>query len=101
MERSPVWAGRHSGAVGAQREQALDTWYRVLLAIYPAMKSAQDAVIRLEEDLAGSGICEATPALLQPSANRRSHRPLAFVPTVPSLDVEDQATQFLLRLGVF
>jgi len=36
-------------------EDALKAWYRVL-EIYPANKAAQDAVIALEEELAGSRI---------------------------------------------
>ena len=55
---------RHYGALAGlaailerlgQPEKSLETWYRVL-EVYPAMKNAQDSVIRLEENLAGSGI---------------------------------------------
>lgn len=64
IERVLALEPRHFGALAGlasilerinQPKKALETWYRVL-AVYPAMKSAQDAVIRLEEDLAGSGI---------------------------------------------
>ncbi len=64
IERTLALEPRHYGALAGlaailerleRKDQALDTWYRAL-TIYPAMKSAQDAVIRLEEELAGSGI---------------------------------------------
>ena len=64
IERTLALEPRHYGALSGlasifelidEKEKALETWYRVL-NIYPAMKSAQGAVIRLEEDLAGSGI---------------------------------------------
>ena len=64
IERTLALEPRHYGALSGlaailerlqQKEKALDTWYRTL-EIYPAMKSAQSAVIRLEEELAGSGI---------------------------------------------
>lgn len=64
IERTLALEPRHYGALAGlasiferlnQKERALDTWYRTL-AVYPAMKSAQNAVIRLEEQLAGSGI---------------------------------------------
>ena len=55
---------RHYGALsglavileqlGSER-QALETWCRVL-AVYPANRSAGSAIVRLEEELAGSGI---------------------------------------------
>jgi tetratricopeptide (TPR) repeat protein len=64
IERTLALEPRHYGALAGlaailerlgEKEQALETWYRVL-TIYPAMKSAQDSVVRLEEELAGSGI---------------------------------------------
>lgn len=64
IERTLALEPRHYGALAGlasifeqlnKKEEALETWYRTL-SIYPAMKSAQDAVVRLEEDLAGSGI---------------------------------------------
>lgn len=64
IERTLALEPRHYGALAGlasilerldQKPKALETWYRAL-EIYPAMKSAQDAVIRLEEDLTGSGI---------------------------------------------
>jgi tetratricopeptide (TPR) repeat protein len=64
IERTLSLEPRHYGALSGlaiiferlnQKDRALDAWYRTL-AIYPAMKNAQDAVIRLEEELAGSGI---------------------------------------------
>ena len=64
IERTLSLEPRHYGALAGlasilerlgEKERALETWYRVL-TIYPAMKSAQDSVVRLEEDLAGNGI---------------------------------------------
>lgn len=64
IERTLALEPRHFGALAGlasiletleRKEQALETWYRVL-AVYPAMESAQKAVVRLEEDLAGRGI---------------------------------------------
>ncbi len=64
IERTLALEPRHYGALAGlasifmrlrQKERALKTWYRVL-EVYPAMKSAQSNVLRLEEDLAGSGI---------------------------------------------
>lgn len=64
IERTLALEPRHYGALAGlaailerleKKDDALETWYRTL-TIYPAMKSAQDAVIRLEEELAGSGI---------------------------------------------
>ena len=64
IERTLALEPRHYGALAGlaaiferlnQKERALDTWYRTL-AVYPAMKNAQNSVIRLEEELAGSGI---------------------------------------------
>lgn len=64
IERTLALEPRHYGALAGlasiferlnQKERALDTWYRTL-TVYPAMKNAQNAVIRLEEELAGSGI---------------------------------------------
>ena len=64
IERTLALEPRHYGALAGlaailerlnQKEKALETWYKTL-AVYPAMKSAQNAVLRLEEDLAGSGI---------------------------------------------
>ena len=64
IERTLALEPRHYGALAGlasilerlgDKQKALETWYRVL-TIYPAMKSAQDSVVRLEEDLAGSGI---------------------------------------------
>ncbi|MEM1317816.1 MAG: tetratricopeptide repeat protein [Pseudomonadota bacterium] len=55
---------RHFGALSGlavileqlgRDQQALETWYRVL-EVYPANRSAGSAIVRLEEDLAGSGI---------------------------------------------
>lgn len=62
IEKTLALEPRHFGALSGlavimQRlerdEDALKAWYRVL-EIYPANKAAQDAVIQLEEDLAGS-----------------------------------------------
>jgi tetratricopeptide (TPR) repeat protein len=64
IERTLALEPRHYGALAGlatilesmdRREEALDTWYRAL-AVYPSMESAQGAVLRLEEDLAGEGI---------------------------------------------
>lgn len=64
IERTLALEPRHYGALSGlasifeqigDKERALETWYRVL-AIYPALKNAQDAVIRLEEELTGDGI---------------------------------------------
>ncbi len=64
IERTLALEPRHFGALAGlasmfeqmgQKERALEAWYRAL-AVYPAMKSGQSAVIRLEEDLAGRGI---------------------------------------------
>ena len=64
IERTLSLEPRHYGAMAGlasilerlgEKEKALETWYRVL-KVYPAMKSAQDSVVRLEEELAGSGI---------------------------------------------
>ena len=64
IERTLALEPRHYGALAGlaailerlgEKDRALETWYRVL-TIYPAMKSAQDSVVRLEEDLAGNGI---------------------------------------------
>ena len=64
IERTLALEPRHYGALAGlasilerlgEKDKALETWYRVL-TIYPAMKSAQDSVVRLEEELADSGI---------------------------------------------
>ncbi len=64
IERTLALEPRHYGALSGlaaimellgKKEKALSTWYRAL-AVYPAMTSAQNAVARLEEELAGSGI---------------------------------------------
>ena len=64
IERTLALEPRHYGALAGlatiferlgEKDRALKTWYRVL-TVYPAMASAQDAVVRLEEDLAGSRI---------------------------------------------
>lgn len=64
IERTLALEPRHYGALAGlatilesmdRKEEALDTWYRAL-AVYPTMESAQGAVLRLEEDLAGEGI---------------------------------------------
>ncbi len=64
IERTLALEPRHYGALAGlasiferidEKEKALETWYRAL-GVYPAMKSAQNAVVRLEEELAGSGI---------------------------------------------
>ena len=64
IERTLALEPRHYGALSGlaaileilnQKKNALSTWYRAL-EVYPAMTSAQNAVARLEEELAGSGI---------------------------------------------
>ncbi|MEL6505926.1 MAG: hypothetical protein AAFO61_01835 [Pseudomonadota bacterium] len=64
IERTLALEPRHFGALSGlasiletleRKEQALETWYRVL-AVYPANEGAQKAVVRLEEELAGRGI---------------------------------------------
>ncbi|MEM8749924.1 MAG: tetratricopeptide repeat protein [Pseudomonadota bacterium] len=64
IERTLALEPRHFGALAGlasiferldQDEKALEAWYKTL-EVYPALKSAQNAVIRLEEELAGSGI---------------------------------------------
>jgi len=64
IERTLALEPRHFGALAGlanileelgEKKRAMDTWYRAL-AVYPTMKSAQSAVLRLEEELAGSGI---------------------------------------------
>ena len=64
IEQTLAREPRHYGALaglatilqkmGRDRD-ALETWYRTL-SVYPAMKSAQDAVIKLEEKLAGDAL---------------------------------------------
>ncbi len=62
IEKTLILEPRHFGALSGlavimqridREEDALKAWYRVL-EIYPANKAAQDAVIALEEKLAGS-----------------------------------------------
>lgn len=62
IEKTLLLEPRHFGALSGlavimqrldRNEDALKAWYRVL-EIYPANKSAQKAVIELEEELAGS-----------------------------------------------
>lgn len=62
IEKTLVLEPRHFGALSGlavimqrldRNKDALKAWYRVL-EIYPANKAAQDAVIQLEEELAGS-----------------------------------------------
>ena len=64
IERTLALEPRHYGALAGlatilehlgEKDRALETWYRVL-SVYPAMKSAQDSVVRLEEELADSRI---------------------------------------------
>ncbi len=64
IERTLALEPRHFGALAGlanilerigEKERAMQTWYRVL-TVYPAMKNAQKSVVRLEEELAGSGI---------------------------------------------
>lgn len=64
IERTLALEPRHYGALSGlasilerlgQKEKALETWYRAL-NVYPAMKNAQNSVLRLEEELEGSGI---------------------------------------------
>lgn len=64
IEKTLTLEPRHFGALSGlavimqrldRSEDALKAWYRVL-EIYPANKAAQDAVIALEEELAGSRI---------------------------------------------
>ena len=64
IERTLALEPRHFGALAGmgtilvqldRKPEALKVWYRAL-AVYPTMKSAQKAVERLEEELAGRGI---------------------------------------------
>lgn len=64
VERVLALEPRHFGALAGlglifqafdEKEKALAAWYRVL-AVYPAMKSAQKAVIALEEEIAAKRI---------------------------------------------
>jgi tetratricopeptide (TPR) repeat protein len=64
IERVLVLEPRHYGALSGlglifqeldDKKQALAAWYKVL-ALYPAMQSAQKAVIKLEEDISAKGI---------------------------------------------
>jgi len=64
IERTLILEPRHFGALGGlaniqgllgRDKDALATWYRAL-NIYPAMQGAQNAVMRLEEKLAGSSL---------------------------------------------
>ncbi|MEE9314762.1 MAG: hypothetical protein V3V02_08930 [Rhizobiaceae bacterium] len=64
IERTLSLEPRHYGALAGMasileqlgdKKKALATWYRAL-AVYPAMRSAQNSVLRLEEQLAGNGI---------------------------------------------
>ncbi|MDD9910352.1 MAG: hypothetical protein OXR62_11750 [Ahrensia sp.] len=64
IERTLALEPRHFGALAGlanileqqgYKKRALATWYRAL-EVYPAMRPAQTAVLRLEEELAGSGI---------------------------------------------
>lgn len=62
IERTLALEPRHFGALAGlayilerigQKKRALDVWYRAL-RVYPAMKSGQDSILRLEEELAGA-----------------------------------------------
>ncbi len=64
IERVLALEPRHYGALSGlglifetldNKKKALEAWYRVL-ALYPALKSAQRAVIKLEEDISAKGI---------------------------------------------
>lgn len=64
IERTLALEPRHFGAMAGmasileryeRKRQALKMWYRVL-AVYPANRNAQQAVLRLEEELAGEAI---------------------------------------------
>jgi len=64
IERTLALEPRHYGALSGlaaileilgNKKNALSAWYRAL-EVYPAMTNAQNAVARLEEELAGSGI---------------------------------------------
>lgn len=64
IERTLALEPRHYGALSGlaailerldRKEEALDTWYRVL-SLYPALESGQESVIRLEEELAHNRI---------------------------------------------
>lgn len=64
IERTLALEPRHYGALAGlanifeklgDDKRALATWYRAL-AVYPAMKNGQAAILRLEENLAGSAI---------------------------------------------
>lgn len=64
VERVLALEPRHFGALSGlglifqafdEKKKALSAWYKVL-AVYPAMKSAQSAVVKLEEEIAARGI---------------------------------------------
>ena len=64
IERTLALEPRHYGALAGlalilerlgQKEKALESWYRAL-EVYPTMTNAQNSVLRLEEELEGSGI---------------------------------------------
>ncbi len=64
IERTLALEPRHYGALAGlatilerigEKDRALETWHRVL-SVYPAMTSAQNSVVRLEEELAGNRI---------------------------------------------